>query len=59
MHDYPLLNLFWTMLVFFLWVMWLATGGQTAATLGGAVNCLTSCMSPPCPLGYFDTNERL
>ncbi|MGW4034352.1 SHOCT domain-containing protein [Streptomyces sp. NPDC004838] len=23
MDDYPLLNLFWTMLWFFLWVMWL------------------------------------
>ncbi|MFE6857026.1 SHOCT domain-containing protein, partial [Streptomyces sp. NPDC057674] len=23
MDDYPLLNLFWTMLWFFLWIMWL------------------------------------
>ncbi|MFF2012531.1 SHOCT domain-containing protein [Streptomyces sp. NPDC058195] len=23
MDDYPMLNLFWTMLVFFLWIMWL------------------------------------
>jgi hypothetical protein len=23
MHDYPLLNLFWTMLYFFLWVLWI------------------------------------
>ncbi|GAA1956478.1 SHOCT domain-containing protein [Kitasatospora viridis] len=23
MHDYPLLNLFWTMLEFFLWILWL------------------------------------
>ncbi|MGI5466254.1 hypothetical protein [Streptomyces sp. CA-132043] len=23
MDDYPLLNLFWTMLWFFLWLMWL------------------------------------
>ncbi|WP_436771878.1 SHOCT domain-containing protein [Yinghuangia sp. YIM S09857] len=22
MDDYPLLNLFWTMLIFFLWIMW-------------------------------------
>lgn len=22
MHDYPLLNLFWTMLEFFLWILW-------------------------------------
>ncbi len=23
MHDYPLLNLFWTMLFFFFWIMWI------------------------------------
>lgn len=23
MDDYPLLNLFWTMMLFFLWIMWL------------------------------------
>ncbi len=23
MNDYPLLNLFWTMLLFFLWVLWI------------------------------------
>ena len=28
----------------FMWIMWLSTGGQTAATLGLAVNCIDSCV---------------
>ena len=35
----------------FMWLMWLSTGGQTAATLGLAVNCIDSCV-------YFFTTRQ-